>query len=255
MIALRYAARELRAGVRGLRIVLACLALGVAAIAAVGSLREGIEAGLASEGRRLLGGDLEVQTGAEAPPDDLRTWLRARGGQVSDIVGMRSMLVVPGPDGTGGERQLVELKAVDGAYPLVGQAALTPPGTLQDVLATRDGKPGLVAEQLVLDRLGVQPGALLRLGNSTVQVRAALASEPDRVATPSILGPRAMISTAALPGTGLVQPGSLLTYDLRVALPPGTDVAALSADLRLAFPNQGWRLRNASEAAPGVARF
>ncbi len=255
MIALRYAARELRAGVRGLRIVLACLALGVGAIAAVGSLREGIEAGLASEGRRLLGGDLEVQTGAEAPPDALRAWLRDRGGQVSDIVGMRSMLVVPGPDGTGGERQLVELKAVDGAYPLVGQATLTPPGALQDTLAVRDGKPGLVAEQLVLDRLGVQPGALLRLGNSTVQVRAVLASEPDRVATPSILGPRAMISTAALPGTALVQPGSLLTYDLRVALPQGTNVAALSADLRAAFPNQGWRLRDASEAAPGVSRF
>ena len=256
MIALRYAARELRAGVRGLRIVLACLALGVGAIAAVGSLREGIEAGLASEGRRLLGGDLEVQTGAEAPPDALRAWLRGRGGQVSDIVGMRSMLVVPGPDGAGGgERQLVELKAVDGPYPLVGEAALSPSGSLQDALAVRDGRPGLVAEQLVLDRLGVQPGAVLRLGNSAVQVRAALAAEPDRVAAPTILGPRAMISMAALPGTALVQPGSLLTYDIRTVLPPGTDVAALSADLRAAFPGQGWRIRNASEAAPGVARF
>jgi len=256
VIALRYAARELRAGVRGLRIVLACLALGVGAIAAVGSLREGIEAGLASEGRRLLGGDLEVQTGAEAPPDALRAWLRGRGGQVSDIVGMRSMLVVPGLDGAGGgERQLVELKAVDGPYPLVGEAALSPAGALQDALAVRDGRPGLVAEQLVLDRLGVQPGAVLRLGNSTVQVRAALAAEPDRVAAPTILGPRAMISMAALPGTALVQPGSLLTYDLRVVLLPGTDVAALSADLRAAFPGQGWRIRNASEAAPGVARF
>jgi len=256
VIALRYAARELRAGVRGLRIVLACLALGVGAIAAVGSLREGIEAGLASEGRRLLGGDLEVQTGAEAPPDALRAWLRGRGGQVSDIVGMRSMLVVPGPDGAGGgERQLVELKAVDGPYPLVGEAALSPSGSLQDALAVRDGRPGLVAEQLVLDRLGVQPGAVLRLGNSAVQVRAALAAEPDRVAAPTILGPRAMISMAALPGTALVQPGSLLTYDIRTVLPPGTDVAALSADLRAAFPGQGWRIRNASEAAPGVARF
>ena len=107
MIALRYAARELRAGVRGLRIVLACLALGVGAIAAVGSLREGVQAGLASEGRRLLGGDLEVQTGAEAPPEALRAWLRGRGATLSGIVGMRSMLVVPGPDGAGGARQLV----------------------------------------------------------------------------------------------------------------------------------------------------
>ena len=250
MIAFRYAARELRGGVRGLRIVLACLALGVGAIAAVGSLREGIEAGLATEGRRLLGGDLEVQTGAEAPPEALRAWLHGRGGQVSDVVGMRSMLVAPS-----GERQLVELKAVDGPYPLVGTASLVPPGPLQDALAVRDGQAGLVAEQLVLDRLGVQPGAVLRLGRTTVQVRAALANEPDRVAAPTVLGPRAMIGMATLPATALVQPGSLLTYDLRAVLPPGTDIAALTRDLRAAFPGQGWRIRNAGEAAPGVTRF
>ena len=250
MIAFRYAARELRGGVRGLRIVLACLALGVGAIAAVGSLREGIEAGLATEGRRLLGGDLEVQTGAEAPPEALRAWLYGRGGQVSDVVGMRSMLVAPS-----GERQLVELKAVDGPYPLVGAAALAPDGRLQDALAKRDGHAGLVVEQLVLDRLGVRAGELLRLGRSTVQVRATLASEPDRVAAPTVLGPRAMIGMAALADTALVQPGSLLTYDLRAVVPPGTDIAALTRDLRAAFPGQGWRIRNASEAAPGVTRF
>ncbi len=250
MIAFTYAARELRAGVRGLRIVLACLALGVAAIAAVGSLREGVQSGLATEGRRILGGDLEVQSGAQPLPDTLRAWLQARGGRVSDIVGMRSMLIA-----ANGERQLVELKAVDAAYPLVGEATLAPPGPLHDALAERDGHPGLLVDQVILDRLGVQPGALLRLGQSTVQVRAALLAEPDRVAAPTILGPRAMISTAALPATRLVQPGSLLTYDERVVLPPGTNPQAVAADLHAAFPDQGWRIRDATEAAPGVARF
>ena len=66
MLALRFARRELRTGVRGLRIVLACLALGVAAIAAVGSLREGIDRGLQTEGRRILGGDLEIEGGFAA---------------------------------------------------------------------------------------------------------------------------------------------------------------------------------------------
>jgi len=254
MIALRFAVRELRGGVRGLRIVLACLALGVGAIAAVGSLREGIDRGLSIEGRRILGGDLEIQSGAQPLPDTLRDWLRARGGQVSDVVQMRSMLVAPGVDGASGERQLVELKAVDGAYPLVGAATVSD-GTLQETLAEKDGVAGLVAEQVVLDRLGVQPGALLRVGRSTVQLRGVLLTEPDRVAAPTILGPRAMIATAALPATELVQPGSLLNYDLRVVLPAGTDVAAITEALRAAFPDQGWRIRNASEAAPGVARF
>ncbi len=231
---------------RGLRIVLACLALGVAAIAAVGSLRAGIEAGLAIEGRRLLGGDLAVQTGAQAPPEALRAWLRARGAVTSDVVQMRSMLVAPG-----GERQLVELKAVDAAYPLVGAAELAPARPLQDAL--RDG--GVVAEPLVLDRLGIQAGAALRLGQSSVTARGALAGEPDRVGAPALLAPRAMIAMATLPATELVQPGSLLNYDIRAVLPAGADPAAAARDLRAAFPNEGFRVRLATDAAPGIERF
>ena len=82
-LAWRLARRELRGGVRGFRIVLACLALGVAAIAGVGSLREAIGRGLVEEGARLLGGDLEVDTGANAIPEALRVYLLARGARVS----------------------------------------------------------------------------------------------------------------------------------------------------------------------------
>ncbi len=117
MLALRLARRELRGGVRGLWIVLLCLALGVAVIAAVGSLRAATDRGLAEDGRRILGGDLEVESGSQPLPDALRDWLRARRATLSDVVQMRSMLVAPS-----GERQLVELKAVDRAWPLVGEA-------------------------------------------------------------------------------------------------------------------------------------
>ena len=250
MIALRLALRELRGGVRGLRIVIACLALGVAAVAAVGSLREGIERGLQVEGRRLLGGDLEVQGGAQPLPDALRDLLRARGAALSDIVQMRSMLIAPS-----GDRQLVELKAVDAAYPLVGEARTDPPGALQAALAERDGLPGLVAEPLVLDRLGLKPGDQVRLGQSAFAVRAALAAEPDRIGAPTVLGPRAMISAAALGATGLVQPGSLLNYELRATLPQGAATGDAIGAVRAAFPGEGWRIRNATEGAPGVARF
>lgn len=225
--------------------MLACLALGVAAIAAVGSLRDGIEQGLATEGRRILGGDLEIQGGAQPLPDALRHFLTDRGARISDIVAMRSMAIA-----ANGERQLVELKAVDRAYPLVG-AAQTSAGPLQSLLA----KDGIVADPLVLDRLGVQPGAAIRLGQGAFTLRAALTGEPDRVAGPAILGPRVMISIAALPSTGLVQPGSLLSYNLRAILPPGADAAAAAAAIRTEFPNTGWRIRQTSEAAPGVGRF
>ncbi len=230
---------------RGLGIVLACLALGVAAIAAVGTLREGIERGLARDGARILGGDLSVQGGAQALPDELRVWLRGRGAKVSDAVTMRSMLVAPS-----GERLLVELKAVDGAWPLLGTAVLDPPGPVQPALAD-----GLVAERLVLDRLGVQPGAMVRLGGAPFVLRAVLADEPDRVSSASIFGPRVLIGLESLPRTGLLAPGAIAEHALRAVLPPGTDVATTIAALRVAFPGTGWRIRDAREAAPGVNQF
>ena len=249
-LAFRLAGRELRGGARGLWIVLACLVLGVAAIAAVGSLRAGIAAGLAADGRRLLGGDIEVAGGGDPLPAALSDMLRARGATLSDVTGTRSMLIAPS-----GERQLVELKAVDPAYPLVGEAVLDPPASLADALAARDGTPGLVAEQVVLDRLGVHPGDTLRLGQSTVTVRGRLVTEPDRVASPTVLAPRAMIAAAALPGTALVQPGSLVQHNLRAVLPPGTDIGAVAEAIGTGFPGSGWRVRTADQAAPGVARF
>ncbi|HUZ64967.1 MAG TPA: ABC transporter permease, partial [Acetobacteraceae bacterium] len=95
-LALRIARREMRGGLRGLRIVLACLALGVAVIAAVGSLRASIAGGLAQDGRRILGGDLSVETGSALLPAALDAWLRARGARLSHVVQFRSMLRAPG---------------------------------------------------------------------------------------------------------------------------------------------------------------
>jgi putative ABC transport system permease protein len=250
MLAFRFARRELRGGVRGLRIVLACLALGVAAIASVGSLREGIARGLAADGRRLLGGDLEIQGGAEPLPDALRVWLRARGATISDVVSMRSMLVAPS-----GDRMLVELKAVDPAWPLVGQASFAPAQSVASAIDQRDGRFGAAADQLVLDRLCLHPGDRVRIGNATLTLRGTVTAEPDRVSSPSIFGPRVLVSSAVLPTTGLLQPGAIVEHNLRLALPAGGDAPALITALRAAFPDTGWRLRDTSNAAPGMLQF
>ena len=105
----------------------------------------------------------------------------------------------------------------------------------------------------MLDRLGVAPGATVRLGRAEFTLRATLADEPDRVSSPSIFGPRVVIGLAALPRTGLLAPGAIAEHALRAVLPPGTDVAQTIAALRAAFPGTGWRIRDALGAAPGVA--
>ncbi|MBS0562304.1 MAG: ABC transporter permease, partial [Proteobacteria bacterium] len=84
-LAWKLALRDLRGGTARLWIVVACLALGVAVIGAVGSLRAATQRGLAEDGRKLLGGDLSIESGAQQLPDALRDWLRARGAAISDM--------------------------------------------------------------------------------------------------------------------------------------------------------------------------
>lgn len=247
---LRFARRELRGGVRGLWIALLCLALGVAVIAAVGSLRAAIDRGLATDGRRLLGGDLAIDTGYQRPPEALLAWLRAHGATLSRVVQMRSMLIAPN-----GERQLIELKAVDPAWPLIGRPVFAPAQPVGAALAMQDGHAGLVAEQVVLDRLRLHPGDLVRLGNAMFRISGVLVSEPDQVATPSLIGPRVLIAAAALPGTGLVAPGSLVRHAVRLTLPPGGSASHFVQALQAAFPDTGWRIRGPRDAVPGVTRF
>ncbi|HVB69648.1 MAG TPA: ABC transporter permease, partial [Acetobacteraceae bacterium] len=209
-LALSLARRGLRAGTRGLLSVVLCLALGVAAIAAVGSLRAATEAGLAGNGRTLLGGDVAVGTGAEPPPPALRAWLTARGARLSTTAQMRTLLVGPS-----GARQLISLRAVGPGWPLLGAPVLHPPMSLARALGKQDGRYGLLADPLVLSRLGLRPGGTARIGMQTFILRAALVSTPDLVSGPALFGAPALIAAAALPGTGLVVPGALVSYTLR----------------------------------------
>jgi putative ABC transport system permease protein len=242
LLAFRIARRELRGGLRGLRIVLACLALGVAAITAVGTLRAGVDAGLAADGARILGGDVEIASPYRPLGEAPRAWLAARGARVSEVVTLRAMAVADS-----GQRMLVEVKAVDGAYPLYGALELQPPVAL--------GAGDILLDPFIAERLGVAPGAVLRIGEARFTFSATIAQEPDKVASPSLLGPRAMIALASLDATRLIQPGSLVTYEYRLALPAAVDRQRFIADLRRDFPESGWRIRSSDVAAPGVNRF
>jgi putative ABC transport system permease protein len=251
LLPLRLALRELRAGLSGFRVFLACLAIGVLAIAAVGSVAESLVDGLAREGRTILGGDVAFSLAhREASPQE-RVFLQARGA-VSAAATMRAMAR------SEDRAALVELKAVDGAYPLYGRAVLDPAGDLADTLAVRDGVHGAVADDALLARLERAPGARIAVGDAQVEIRAVLRGEPDRLAGGIGFAPRLMISEQALRATGLVQPGSLVRWHYRVRLPEAnpTDRAAdaLVAAAEAALPDAGWNIRTRRNASPRLER-
>jgi putative ABC transport system permease protein len=113
-LALRFARRELRAGVRGFRVFLACVALGVAAIAAAGSTAEAFRQGLAAQSREILGGDLAVSLQGRRFTGPERAAF-AHIGRTTDTYRIRAMAQAPS-----GARRLVEVRGIDAAYPLAG---------------------------------------------------------------------------------------------------------------------------------------
>ncbi|MBO6837400.1 MAG: FtsX-like permease family protein, partial [Alphaproteobacteria bacterium] len=246
----RFAFRELRGGLKGFRVFLACLALGVAAIAGVGSLASAIEAGLKADGRVLLGGDVDIRLVHVAADSEKVDWLRDNSAALSHIVEMRAMAI----RADGAERRLVEMKAVDRAYPLNGALVLRD-GVEMSALEQRDGVWGLIAAPQLAERLRLTIGDRVKIGEAEFEYRGDFLEEPDKGTQAFNLGPRVFISIDALPETKLEQPGSLIRYHYRVLLPPQTVVADWVEALNTQFPNAGWRVRALDDAAPNIQRF
>jgi putative ABC transport system permease protein len=247
--ALTLARRELRGGIRGFRIFLACIVLGVAAIAAIGSLEAAVTAGIGGDARALLGGDVSARLALRPANAAERRFLDASGA-VSAVVKMRAMA-----RRDGGKTSLIELQAVDRAYPLYGRLALAPAQNLAAALAATNGVFGAVAETALAGRLGLKLGQEFRIGDARFRLAAVIAREPDAAFAGLAFGPRVIVAQAALPATNLIQPGALVDYAYHVRLPPGGDAARWIAAARARFPQAGWRLRSTKDAAPSLQRL
>ena len=129
---------------------------------------------------------------------------------------------------------LVTLKAVDPAeYPYYGEAELEPKMTLQQALA---GDSAVVADEFLI-RLNAHVGETLRLGGRNFKIAAVLKQEPDRMSAGAGMGPRVMISRAALDSTGLLAPGSRASQRLLMKLPAKADPAAVRKQVEAILPD------------------
>lgn len=247
-LAARIARRELRGGLRGFWVFLACLSLGVAAIAGVGMVRSAIEAGLQDQGATLLGGDAQAEFTHRFATDEERAYLDSIATKVSEVVDFRSMV-------TAGEtRVLTQVKAVDDAYPLLGTLALEA-GEYRAAIAGQDGLPGAVMDGVLADQAGLAIGDHFSLGTTDFVLMGRIAREPDAANGGFALAPRTMVRRADLATSGLLQPGTLFDSSYRMLLPAGSDLEALQSKAEAMYRDTGLRWSDSRRAAPGVARF
>ena len=255
MLALRIALRDLRGGLAGFGIFIACIALGVAAITGVGSVAHSLSDGLARQGGAVLGGDASFDLiQREASPEE-RAYLAAHG-RVSRVGTLRAIARTPDASG------LVEVKAVGADYPSAGTVTLDPPGPIDAALATSGGGYGMVADAALAARLNIKVGDSVSIGDARLVLKATLVSEPDKLAAGIGFGPRVILSDEALAATGLVVPGSLVRWLYRVTLPqaaPGIPAGAPALrhfvdDAKAAFPQAGWDVRTRENVSPQFSR-
>jgi putative ABC transport system permease protein len=240
----RIARRDLAPRIRGLRLLLVCLFLGVATLAAIGSLTAGITGELERRGQVILGGDIEFGL-AQRQASDAELAVLAREGTVSQTVRMRAMAIAPG-----GDSLLGELKAVDSVYPLYGQVQLGS-GTAKGVPA-----PGTIWIGADLaNRLALKRGGTVRFGERSFTVADVLTEEPDRLGEGFTLGPVAIIALEDLESTKLIQPGSMFEAKYRVRTAPERSLDGVRDRVEAATAEAGWEVTDRANGAPGTRRF
>jgi putative ABC transport system permease protein len=240
--------RDLRSAPAKFGFVVLSVAVGVAALVGVRGFSDSFRRTLSTEARSLMAGDLTARlfhqpTAAEtdkikaiAQPAGIRTtW-------VTETVSMASAPPDPVP-------LLISLKAVDpAAYPFYGKAELEPEMSLAQAL---DGNSAIVADEFLI-RLNAHVGQTLRLGGQNFRISAVLKQEPDRLSAGAGLGPRVMISQAALARTGLIAPGSRASERLLLKLPASADPVALRKQVESALPDA--QVMDFREGNPGLNR-
>ncbi|MBP1852289.1 ABC transporter permease [Rhizobium halophytocola] len=249
-VAWRIALREMRGGLRGFYIFMACIALGTGAIAAVNSVSSDITQSISAQGRNLLAGDLRFELNNREANTDERAFLAGLG-EISETINLRSMARLP----DGSDQSLVEIKAVDGKYPLYGKVETQPdPAAAADWRSDTGSSPypALVAP-LLLDRLGLKPGSELLVGDARFRIAAALDKEPDALSEGFGFAPRLMTTIEGLKATGLLKTGSLVEHAYRIKLNPGApSLQAIQDQAKTKFPAAGWSIRTSNRAAPAL---
>lgn len=245
------ALREFREGLNGFWIFIACVTLGVAVITAVGALSDGLRLGLSQQSAQILGGDVALSRPHLQANVKEREFF-AQTGKVSERATMRTMVRVPNRD----DQTVVELKAVDQNYPMVGQVQLNDGKTFKSDVFDADT---LAVDPILLDRLKVKLGDRIRLGEADLVVAATIKKEPDGLTDRLTYGPRVLLSLAALEKTKLVQPGTLVRWRYALQLPDDggrnpENFISFRDTLAKQLPESGFAVIDRRDPSPRVSR-
>jgi putative ABC transport system permease protein len=217
MLALKMLLRSWRGGQLGL--IFSALVLAVAVVTSVSLLAERVELALVKESSSFLAADLVVSS---SKPIDSEWLQRAQqdGVRTAQIASFASMAYAAD------EMHLASLKAVESSYPLRGAVKRSSVPFATDELdietVVASPQPGeLWVDSRLLPLLDIQLGDSIEVGDGSFKVSQILIEEPDSGSSFSVFGARILMNWADLPVSGVIQPGSRVTYRLLIAASEG----------------------------------
>lgn len=251
---LKMAWRDTRASRRRLLLFSLAIVLGVAALVAVGSLRDNLTFAIEEQTKSLLGADLTVNSRARLS-EEAEKYFATFGEERAREISFNSMLILPP---AGGPTRLVQVRAIEGGFPFYGDLDTTPKGVRS---ALAGGMNALLEESLMV-QFNLKPGDKVHLGTAEYTVAGSLRAVPGEAAAVTALAPRVFVPMSTVGGTGLLQAGSLARYRLYFKMPKDVNVDALVPglrerfrDLRLGFDTVEERKRELGQSIRNVNAF
>ena len=241
-LGLRMLAREWRSGELG--VLLLALIVAVGALTGVGFLVSRISTAVALQASAVLAADIRLGSPQPIRNEYVQEAAR-RGLQTAQSTSLISVVF------NGDTSQLTNIHAVTDGYPLRGQLLIADEPFAQGTPAHGLPLPGEVwPDSKLLAALGGRLGTSLSIGAGTFRVTHVLISRPDQGGTFADLTPTLLMSTADLPATQLIQPGSRVSYAVLFA---GTRdrIDGFENWLR-AHKQRGERLRDIADASPQI---
>ncbi|MDR4483795.1 MAG: FtsX-like permease family protein [Nitrospirales bacterium] len=266
-VSIKLAWREIHSAWSRFLFLFLCIALGVGAIVAVDLFAVNVAQVILGDTRALLGGDVELawRRAISDKGQKILDSLAHRDIILSHVTEIAAMATVGSPTSQTPlpkiASQLVELKAIDSAYPLYGRLVAEPDlptAQLLNPLQSDCGRSpcfGALVQESLLIRLNLTVGNELQIGQGNFIITAVLKKEPDRIANGFSLGPRVMISREALKATALIQFGTRVQERYRLSISDSTSLEPLMGELRGRLSQEGAQVSSFRDAQPRLRRF
>lgn len=241
-LSLKLLLRDWRSG--ELLVLMAALVIAVTSMTAVGFLTNRVGQAVELRASASLAADLKLS--ASAPLDEAYLSQASQDGlRTAYMVSMPSVVFAD-------ERStLASIRAVSKHYPLRGRLKTSQKllGQVQETDSVPAPGEAWAAPSL-LARLGVDTGTSIEVGRFNLRVSKVLNFRPDEGLSFTDLAPSLLINVADIDKTGLIAPGSRVSFAQLFAGDPGQVQAFKQALAPLLKPSE--RLRDISDSGPQI---